>query len=272
MSDLPQLAKSLSIAFDSKDYKTCEKLLSPIKIELIKANLLIPDSNRLANETYLNDLEITKKSWKLVPISSIFNMKFDVFQNYFAQLRSFYFNSNSILSRSSNKSKLVSLYLLILLSKGDVTKFHSELEYLDHQIINLQDDELLSLPIRVDKFLMEGSYQKAWNLLQSGLNEVPEFKVFTVTLMNTIRDEISNNIELSYNDLPLSNIKALLFFNNEKETESFALQRDWSIKNSIVTFDQENILEDNVESNGNETENNLIEKILGYAIDLETIV
>lgn len=85
----------------------------------------------------------------------------------------------------------------MLRSDGDGTRFHSELEYLDRHIPHSEDNELLSCPIKADRWLMEGLYQRAWELLNAGLN-IPEFDVFNKTLMNTIRDEIAHSTEMAY--------------------------------------------------------------------------
>lgn len=122
---------------------------------------------------------------------------------------------------------------------------------------------------------MEGSYQKAWDLLQSGSQNITEFDSFTDILKSAIRDEIAKNTELSYDFLPLSNIKALLFFNNEKETEKFALERNWSITNSKVYFrnqtkealDEEDEI---MHEDGQKTK--IIERAMDYAISIENIV
>lgn len=269
MVSLPDLVQSLNIAFNDQDYNNCEKLLLPIKIELLKHNLLIPDLAN-TNESYLTDLNFTKKVLEIGALVSIFTLDIDKFQNYFSQVRAYYFSRNSKLSESENKSKLISLYLLILLSNGDISKFHSELEFLSKHIDNLEDDSLLSYPIKVEKWLMEGAYQKAWELLQSG-SKVPELDVFTETLINAIREEIAHNTELAYEKLHLTNIKALLFLNSEKEAETFALERGWNITNGTVIFKNEE-QEAEKESIDEVEGSTLIVKTLKYAINLETIV
>lgn len=284
MVSLENLVKSLNVAFEAKDYESCQKVLPSLKLELIKGNIFVPDLSN-SSASYINDLNITKRVFEIGALSSIFVLDFDSFQNYFTQLRSFYFSSNATLSKSDDKSKLISLYLLILLSQGDVTKFHSELEYLDKHILNLEDDELLSYPIKVDRWLMEGLYQKAWKLLETGLN-IPEFNVFNKTLMSAIRDEIAHSTEMAYQELPLSSIKTLLFFSSEKEAEVFALERGWNVTNSVVKFElddtnedeEENEIDDGFEddklhmSRNAKSQLKVIENTLDYAVNLESIV
>lgn len=274
--NLGDLVKSLYIAFENKQFDMCYQLLPKIKTELLKNNLLLPNFNN-HDATYINDLNITKGILEIAALTTIYLNKFDEFTNYFAQLRTFYFNNNSsfnLLTESDNKSKLISLYLLILLSQSEITKFHSELEFFDNNITNIEDDELLSYPIKVDRWLMEGSYQKAWNILLNGL-QIPEFDVFSKSLMNTIRLEIAQNTELSYIQLPLTNIKTLLFFDDEKSTENFALERGWIVKNAVVYFNNnDNTATDEIEDVNGDTDDkiDLIDRTMDYAIKLETIV
>lgn len=264
-TSLPELVKSLSVAFELKKYDSCQKLLPAIKIELIKNNLIIPDISS-QNQAYLNDLTVARLFFEIGALVSIYALDLESFQSYFSQLRVFYFSPQPQLSDSENKSKLLSIYMLILLSQGEITKFHSELEFLSKHIRNLEEDELLSYPISVERWLMEGSYQRAWDLLKNG-NKQKEFDIFTETLMNAIREEIARNTEMAYEKLPLSNIKVLLFFNSEKEAEQFAMQRGWKVASGNVEFEEdEELNEQPLEKT------HLIEKTLNYAINLESIV
>lgn len=162
MPSLSELTKGLKTAFENKRYETCLKLLVPIKIELIKANLLIPALNKAAeNESYRQDLNIAKKILEIGALCSIYCEDFATFMGYYSQLSAFYFSNIKELSESESKSKLISLYLLILLAQNDYTKLHSEFESLNRYITNLEDDAYLSYPVKLERLLMEGSYQKA---------------------------------------------------------------------------------------------------------------
>lgn len=282
MVALGDLVKTLNVAFESKDYESCEKIIPAIKLELIKNKIFIPDFSS-TNEQYVNDLNITKRILEIGALTNIFLSRYEAFENDFTQLRTFYFSKNEKLANSENKSKIICLYLLVLRSDGDVTRFHSELEYLDRHIPNLEDDELLSYPIKVDRWLMEGLYQRAWELLDAGLN-IPEFDVFNKTLMTAIRDEIAHSTEMAYQELPLSSIKTLLFLDNEKDVETVAEDRGWTVSNAIVSFNQEDDddedddINDGFENDGLDFNKSardrlkVIDNTLDYAINLETIV
>lgn len=262
--NLSELTAQLYRSFNGEEYDICKKLLPVIKIELIKNGILIPDLSK-DNAEYLKDLTLTRKILEIGALVSIHVLEFDSFYSYFTQLRVFYFSGSKNLSDSEERSKIVSLYLLTLLSDGDVAKFHSELEFFDKHIQNIEEDQLLSYPIKVDRWLMEGSYQKAWDLLEAG-SKVPEFDVFTKTLMNAVREEIARNTELAYEKLPLSSIKALLFFNNEKETESFAKERGWKISRGYTIFEENSVPETPIETL------DIVDKALDYSINIESIV
>ncbi|CAR24622.1 PCI domain-containing protein [Lachancea thermotolerans] len=265
MPTLLELVKSLNTAFVNGDNSSCQKLLSPVKIELIKSHLLVPDfSKAQENERYLEDLNVAKRVLEIGALCSLRNADFEAYENFFSQLRVFYFSGIPRLAESENKSKLISLYLLLLLSQGDVTKFHSELEFLGKRLGSLEEDAFLSYPIKVEKWLMEGSYQRAWDLLKSE-SKIEEFNVFTQTLMDAIREEIGRNTELAYHKLPLFNVKALLFFESEKDTEQFALARGWKVSGGCIVFDEEEVADDHHQTS-------IVEKALDYAINLESIV
>ncbi|AET40410.1 proteasome regulatory particle lid subunit RPN12 Ecym_6002 [Eremothecium cymbalariae DBVPG len=272
MVTLPELVKGLKAAFQSKDYSSCAKLLAPIKIELIKSKLLVPDLDAISsgNTAYINDLEVSKKILEIGALSSINLLDFTNFENYYAQLRAFYFGATEghNLSESENKKKLISLYLLILLSQGDVTRFHSELEFLSKRNLgNLEENTYLSYPIKLEKLLMEGSYQKAWDMLQNSkdADKIDEFNIFDETLMNAIRDSIARNTEVAYTKLPLFNVKALLLFKSEKQTESFAKARGWNVTNGSVIFDEDDVVDKRAKTS-------IVSKALDYAINLESII
>lgn len=265
MASLLDLTKGLKAAFETKKYDACLKLLTPIKIELIRAALLIPDIKKSSeNESYLQDLNIAKKILEIGALSCIYSTDFSSFTSYYDQLRAFYFSNLESLAESENKSKLISLYLLILLAQNDYTKFHSEVEFLNRYVSNLEGDLYLSYPIKLEKLIMEGSYQKAWDLLESG-SKVEEFNVFSETLKFAIRDEIALNSEHAYTSLPLFNAKALLFFDSEKELESFAYERGWVVNQGKITFHDELVTE-------SEGSSNIVDMAIGYAVNLESIV
>lgn len=287
VATLGELVAALGQAFEQEDYAQCARLLAPVKVQLVKNKLLIPQGSLLLQEQYVADLAISRRVLEIGALCNVRLLKLDEFHRFYSQLQQFYFDDNVLekLPESHDASKIVALQLLAALARGDVTSFHAQLEFLGFRLTDLEQDQYLSYPIKLDRWLMEGSYQKAWDLLDAG-SKIPEFDVFNDTLRNALRDEIAKSTELAYDSIPLSNVKALLFFSSEKDAEQFVLQKGWSITKSIVNFPKVESEVDDMEldagdelSKDNTLENkaiknqlNVIEKTLDYAINLETIV
>ena len=85
-------------------------------------------------------------------------------------------------------------YLLLLLTQGRYAEFHSELESLGTREgggagDDVEGDRYLGYPIRLERWLMEGSYDRVWKAMKS--REVPseEYGVFS---------EVSTFISVTY--------------------------------------------------------------------------
>lgn len=84
-------------------------------------------------------------------------------------------------SEKSERAKITGLYLLLLLTKGDYAGFHTELEGLELRTGggDIEGDRYLSYPVKLERWLMEGSYDRVWKAMAS--REVPseEYGVFS---------------------------------------------------------------------------------------------
>lgn len=74
---------------------------------------------------------------------------------------------------------------------------------------------------------MEGSYSRVWSLCRptassSASLPLPEFAVFTPTLLQTVRNEIAACDERAYESLPLQDARTLLFLESDQEVHDFA--------------------------------------------------
>ncbi|ODV95555.1 hypothetical protein PACTADRAFT_50259 [Pachysolen tannophilus NRRL Y-2460] len=271
---LENLTRQLTTSFDSKDYENCQLLLSKIKIQLINNNLLVPINNKNTN-----DLIITRSILEIGALASINLLKFENFKNYILQLKFFYKLNN--LTISKNKNKLISLYLLLLLSNGELDKFHIELEYFQNEsktIDDLEKDLYLKFPINLEKWIIDGDYFKIFQFFENKDDKIAceEFTIFEQILLNSIRSEICKNFEKTYKFLPLKNLKNLLFLNNNNTDNDQVLNiindhKNWYLKDNIIYFDKEKI--ENEEKNDEEIDNRLIIKnALYYAKEIETII
>lgn len=252
-----------------RDYITASPFLSQAKLALLKLSSLTPTPT----STPAN-LLIAREVFETGAILSIKAKNPDVFTRYVAQLQPFYELPASTLPREkSQQAKVTGLYLLLLLTKGDYAGFHTELEGLEMRVGsgNMESDKYLGYPVKLERWLMEGSYDRVWKAMASG--EVPseEYGVFNEILISQIRSEIASCSERAYPSLPISSSKNLLFLPSEGDVVSFAQSRGWLVRDGRIYFpDQQLELGGGMEDK--DFSKRAIENTLGYARELETIV
>lgn len=277
---LQKLTAELYQSYELKNFENCQKLLPPIKIELIKHNLLVPLPTNTATTDQLNDLKIAQKILEIGALSSLLTNQYQSFENYYAQLTPFYNNSKLMPSGNtdSETTKIVSLYLLYLLSQGSISKFHIELETIyNSSHYDVDSDKFLKFPINLEKNLMEGNYIKIWKLLNELDSKLPceEYSHFIPTLITALRFEISKSLERTYKSLPINNCKNLLYFPQEQSDSVFEKilrdeldVKDWEFVGGKVIF---NVKDD--ETLANEKSNaTIINNVLNYAEQIDSIV
>ncbi|RKF76173.1 26S proteasome regulatory subunit RPN12 [Golovinomyces cichoracearum] len=256
------------------DYATSSSLLAKAKVSLLKLNALIPQPT-----TPQSTLLLAREVFETGALLSIRAKDPLAFTRYVHQLKAFYELSPDRLPwTQSEKNKITGLYLLLLLTQGDYTGFHTELEALVSSYQNQQGaveaDRYLGYPIKLERWLMEGTYDLVWKAMAS--KEVPseEYGVFSEILISQIRAEIANNSEQAYPYLPISSTKDLLFLHSEGSVVSFAKSRGWIIKDGCIYFPAQELKSNSNNTDGDEEKFNkrIIENTLGYAQDLETIV
>lgn len=272
---LQQLTAELYNSYDKQDYEKCEILIVPIKVELVKYNLLVPLPSNTQTDDQINDLKISQKILEIGALSSLLLHNYDKFENCYSQLKPFYSHPKIHLKKehNTNSTKIISLNLIYLLSQGLVSKYHIELESLSYyRQFDVTTDKYLQFPINIERNLMEGNYIKIWKLLHDETNlPCGEYSIFLPTLMNALRYQIAKSLEKSYTSIPISNCKSLLYISQQENYATFQkilaedLQLDWNIKNDIIYFDQDQDMEiDN--------SNKLINNVLNYADQIESII
>ncbi|KAK9460450.1 26S proteasome-like protein regulatory subunit rpn12 [Lipomyces oligophaga] len=262
MSSLLTGGKELATAFAAKDYTKCSKLLTMLKLTMTQHNVLVP-----LPTSDISLLAVARDILEIGALTAIFQHEDVLFSRYVAQLSPFYALKESITPASMNEKKLIALRLLLLLSRNDIAEFHTELENLEDEA---DTDRFIRYPVMLERWLMEGSYDKVWKATTQR-SEVPaeEFAIFTEILVDTIRSEIATCSEKAYPSLPFANAKHLLFFSDDIDLEDFIKQRNWTVTGGRIYFSQAN--SDNALQGGLPMEN-IIEHALGYARELETIV
>ncbi|KAI1435886.1 SAC3/GANP/Nin1/mts3/eIF-3 p25 family-domain-containing protein [Xylaria sp. CBS 124048] len=260
-------------------YSEASKLLSKAKIALLQLKAVTPTVS-----TPSSHLALARQVYEVGALFSIRAKNADAFTRYVTQLQPFYelvddddadADADDTADRDveENRNKVTGLYLLLLLTQGRYAEFHSELETLSTRARGSEEierDRFLGYPIKLERWLMEGSYDRVWNAMKS--REVPseEYGAFSEILTSQIRSEIASSSERAYPSLPLSSTKSLLFLDSEGAVVDFAQHRGWIIRDGQIFFPTAESAEDGGDEK--DLSQMVIENTLGYARTLDTIV
>ncbi|GAP85190.2 putative GANP Nin1 mts3 eIF-3 p25 family protein [Rosellinia necatrix] len=261
-------------AHPNAPYSEASKLLSKAKIGLLQLKAVTPSP-----ATPPSHLALARQVYEAGALFSIRAKNAPAFTRYVSQLQPFYELADdadggaAAGAAEENRNKVTGLYLLLLLTQGRYAEFHSELEALSTRARGSEEierDRYLGYPIKLERWLMEGSYDRVWKAMKS--REVPseEYGVFSEILTSQIRSEIASSSERAYPSLPLSSTKSLLFLDSEGAVVNFARQRGWIIRDGQIFFPAADSAEDGGEEK--DISQMIIENTLGYARELETIV
>lgn len=154
-------------------------LLTSAKRELLTLKALIPTPT-----TPSHILALARQTLETGALLSIRLEQPDSFTRYYQQLSAFYeIPDASYNGKNGQRSKVTGLYLLLLLTKGDYAGFHTVLEGLEvesaRQGKGLEEDEFLSYPVKLERWLMEGSYDRVWGATKREGVPSEEFGVFS---------------------------------------------------------------------------------------------
>jgi 26S proteasome regulatory subunit N12 len=183
-ADLPSLVSELHNAVNRKQFDAANDLLSRAKRTLLLQNALIPTSS-----TPPELIALAREVLELGALSSIRQTDAPSFTRYYQQLQPFYdlerdiANAGKVDFKTSQRSKITGLYLLLLLSMGDSTSFHTVLEGLVEEASlkgkSVEDDAYIKYPVELERNLMEGSYDKVWRETKSERVPSEDFGLFS---------------------------------------------------------------------------------------------
>lgn len=164
----------------SMSYADANTLLSKAKLALLKLNALTPTA-----EVSSALLALARETYEQGALFAIRARNPDAFTRYVQQLQPFYeLPAARLPPNHSERNKVTGLSLLLLLTQGRYAEFHSELESLANRdgggsTGDVENDRYLGYPIRLERWLMEGSYDRVWKAMKS--SEVPcdEYGVFS---------------------------------------------------------------------------------------------
>ncbi len=266
---LEELTTELTSHFKQNEYQTCMKLLTPIRVELVKNGLLVPTIDSRINP---NDMVITRSILEIGALASINTENAAEFSNYITLLKPFYNLPEEVIPTSANRNKLLSLYLLLLLTQDGLASFHVELEKFQNfgqSVDEMEKDEFLQVPIKFEKWIIDGDFNKVYDALSSK-HKFPckEFNLFESNLLSSIQLNIAESLQSAYKSLPLENLKMLLFLKSSDEANSFIAEFGWTLQNGTVYFAQkQKVLEEEITD-----EKLIIKNALGYAREMESII
>ena len=161
-------------------------LLSTAKRTLLELNALLPTPSTPAHL-----LVLARSVLETGALISIHLQQPDAFTRYFQQLLPFYELPPSAFSdagqnhglpkhqQQGQRSKVTGLYLLLLLTKGDYAGFHTVLEGLEAEGSVQDGDKYISYPVKLEQWLMEGSYDRVWAATKRDGVPSEEFGVFS---------------------------------------------------------------------------------------------
>ncbi|CAK7208455.1 regulatory particle non-ATPase [Sporothrix bragantina] len=289
-----KLGQILTQLKSSRTYPEQAKLLSKAKLALLQLGALTPSlTTDSGSAVPASVLTLARETYEQGALCSIRAQDADAFTRYVQQLAPFYALPGAVLPPNvAERNKVTGLYLLLLLTEGRYGEFHSELESIStREGAGSEDDRYLGYPIRLERWLMEGSYDRVWKAMKQGEEPCEEYSVFSEILTSQVRSEIASSSERAYPSLPLSSTKSLLFLDSEGAVVEFARQRGWTIKDGQIYFPSATAASSGVahssalpdgtvsaedgltqEPAEKEVSQMVIENVLGYARQLETIV
>ncbi|PLB38421.1 peptidase S8/S53 domain-containing protein [Aspergillus candidus] len=275
--DIRSLVSELQNALNRHQFEAVSDLLSRAKRALLLQNALIPTPS-----TSPELVSAAREILEVGALASIRQTDAPTFTRYYQQLQPFYdlerdsIGAGKVDFKTSQRSKVTGLYLLLLLSMGDSTSFHTVLEGLVEEASlkgkSVEDDPFIKYPVELERNLMEGSYDKVWRETNSERVPSEEFALFSSVLVGTIRSEIADCSEKAYPSLPISNAKNLLFLESEGAVIEFAQQRGWVLRDGRIYFPVEPEAAARSEKDILVASGTIIENAVGYARELETIV
>lgn len=218
-----------------------------------------------AAESDVKELMIAREAYELGCLVSVELEEIEGFERHFALVKSCYADYASVMPASENQHQLQGLNLLGLLAQSKIAEFHTELELIP---IDQRENKFISFPIKLEQYLMEGTYRKVEEA-QKGV-PAPSYSYFVSKLSGTVRDSIADSSEAAYQSLPLNDALKMLSMKTAAELSDYAAmrEREWEVdqENNVVRFREAGGVDLNVPSK------RLIIETLSYAKELERIV
>lgn len=236
-------------------------ILSKLKLLLIKCNAQPPFiQQQQVNQDLLN---IGVSIYEQAIIYTLKTYNFNDFNRYINIIKTYYYDYSI---NTNDKTLIMSLYLLYLLTDNQIEQFYIELELIQKYYIKyneLINNKLIYYTIELEQYLMDGSYNKILNTQPPN----PLFNILIDKLKYTVTQRIADGIEIAYNSINVNELKKLLLINDDKLFNNIVNDRQWNIQGSNVVFNS-----DSIASKYSIPSYDTIKYTLTYANELEKIV
>lgn len=215
----------------SKLIPAAKKMLVQLKIEMTKLTSLPPRGSNSPDAT--KERTLARSILESATILSIYEEDMAAFERNFTQLGVYYSDLAKDLPESTLHNPIVGTRLLQLLVENRLAEFHGELEIIPDQI---RSDSNIAFPIQLEQYLMEGSYNKV--LEQRSKVPNPFFKFFLGQLLETVRDNIADCLEVAYSYLKLDEAQKLLIFDSAKDLTKYIeeIKPEWAVRDGAIWF------------------------------------
>lgn len=186
------------------------------------------------------------------------------FERHVLQAKTYYVDYAGALPSSSRQTLILALNLMRLMVQNRIAEFHTELELIPASI---RSDAYIAYTLRLENYLMEGSYSK----LREENVSTPHiaFEYFVDKLMMTVREEIAACSARAYNQLPIQSALRLLSLTSKEELAEFGEDHGWRIDGDVIHFAEGG---EDGPSMENVPSSELIKRTLDYARELEQII
>ncbi|CAN8075445.1 unnamed protein product [Agarophyton chilense] len=244
------------------DLQSCASLLTELKIALTSLPGLAPATQVTASA--IPDISLARDVYELATLLSVKQEDDVSFERHVAQVKTYYVDYAGVMAQSKRQNLLLGLNLLRLMAQNRIAEFHTELEVIAP---SARSDKYINYPLRLENYLMEGSYSKIREEKMAAPHAA--FNLFVDMLMITVREEIAACCERAYEMLECDAARRMLSISSEAELNEFCAQRGWRVAGSVISFaDQEEVSAaiDQVRSE------DFITRSLQYARELEQII
>lgn len=155
------------------------------------------------------------------------------FERSVIQLKIYYGSLAAELAPSELHYPILGTRLLQLLVENRMAEFHNELELIPEQA---REDPNIAFGIKLEQYLMEGSYNKVLEAREHVPN--PFFKFFLSHLLQTVRENIADCAEIAYQCLELSDAQKMLIFDSQAELGAYIQERktEWIVRDNHIWF------------------------------------